>query len=697
MFDISDGDFLNNGIKIIDGIAGGGKSSKIDNYFKSRDISYQRLTSTNRLRRDAMDRYNMPVKTIAAGLFNNNGGHFYTSPKAPEAQHIVIDEILQTSPKAIQWCIDNADNANIIITTDSRQLLAPENADIMQESFDKLKYMPNVIYRTVTKTLRARNAKTEKLYNQFYELAAEPITFSAHNIIETFPNIIHYEDMPYDPHDAYITHDNLTEDYLYKDKEFCANPNLDIIPKGYLASNPPKDLTKYPLLSQIEANRTHTQSYTQVMNVGSAVRFQGSEVTDTQKLYFLIQPDSVVSARELYTVITRMWDINSFVIVLVNTPVKYTLTTFNDKPVKTRKYLKLNEDKDTELLTPKAMDKLLAEHDTDEIYYDRTVIRNYKGKALYKSNKHVADVVGKSNKSTAGSLARRDASLKYSYMDEIYSILDNKNLTRLTPIQKAGRHKDDYEVDIYSAFPTVLKYERMPIDGFLSLDGPHDNMLNFYVYKGTAEFTNNAIITDDLNTYITSHNIGETEYLFSTPCKEGCLIGDILYEKAFDTVESKKEIKNIHYGYFNKPYVEISFDKSCYVKSEEHIYELLACQINSQMLYYMMMLKDAINGTSIIVDAVQFSCYDDSIVNKVKSVLPDHFDFRIKGNGEFFKIVDGEKVKTDYILYQSYENLPTKKEKHAKQKKEWAQQHREQINAQYRKRYAERKKVKENE
>ena len=54
IFNISITDFLNPyKIKIIDGIAGAGKSSIIHNFFKEKNISYMRCTSTNRLKRDA--------------------------------------------------------------------------------------------------------------------------------------------------------------------------------------------------------------------------------------------------------------------------------------------------------------------------------------------------------------------------------------------------------------------------------------------------------------------------------------------------------------------------------------------------------------------------------------------------------------------------------------------------------------------
>ena len=214
MFGVNDQKFLENGIKIIDGIAGGGKSSRIDNFFKSQDQTYSRLTSTNRLRRDAEDRYNMTVKTIAAGLFSNKNGHFYSEEKDAPNKNVVIDEILQTTPKAIDWCRNHADHTNIIITTDSKQLMSPENETAMRRAFDALAHDPNVVYTTITETLRARNAETKALYEEFYGIADSDQLFDVDYITHRFNNVILYKDLDYKTNEAFVKHNNLTKDFI---------------------------------------------------------------------------------------------------------------------------------------------------------------------------------------------------------------------------------------------------------------------------------------------------------------------------------------------------------------------------------------------------------------------------------------------------------------------------------------------------
>lgn len=659
MFGLTDTEVLQHGIKIIDGIAGGAKSSKTDQFFKSHNVPYARFTSTNRLRRDASERYDMDVKTIAAGLFHNHGTNFYAEERDPIAENIVIDEILQTDPRAIEWCVNHADTTNIIITTDSRQLLSPESEHKMKAAFEDLKSMPSTIYRTVTDTLRARDEKTKALYNELYEIAESEMTFNLESLMMRFHTIIDYDKMEYSPMDAYITHDNLTEDFLYKDKDFISNPLLDLVPKGYIASKPPKDLSTYPVLSQIEAKRMKARSYTQVMNVGSAVRFQGSEVDTSQKLYYLIQPSSVISARELYTVVTRMWSIDSFVIVVCETPKQYKLQTFNGIPVKTHKYLTLSTapGKSTEVLSNKAMDDLVSSYDTKDIYFDRDVVRSTKGPNLYvrQGAQHTPLLT---SKSTAGSIARRDAKLNYSYMDEVYHIFEENGIDHARGIHKLGAHdKSDFEIDIFSAHPTMLKFEKMPIDGFLSTDGPHKDMLNFYIYDGEGGFTRNSIITDDLKNLLEKDYPGHSKYLFSTPFTVGTFPGDWLYNKAHDTQETKKEIKEIHYGYYQKPYLKLSLNGDCYVRYENHKYELLICQIFSQLLYYMLQIYEKLNGTAIVIDAVQFPCYDEDALKNIKSILPDYVDFRIRTDKE-------------HVLYQTYDNLLTKADKKREKERE---------------------------
>lgn len=660
MFGLTDAEVLQHGIKIIDGIAGGAKSSKTDQFFRSHNIPYARFTSTNRLRRDASERYNMDVKTIAAGLFHNHGTNFYAEERDPIAENIVIDEILQTDPRAIEWCVNHADTTNIIITTDSRQLLSPESEYKMQTAFDNLKSMPSTIYRTVTDTLRARDDKTKALYNELYEIAESEMTFNLTSLMKRFHTVIDYDKMEYSPTDAYITHDNLTEDFLYKDKGFISNPLLDLVPKGCIASKPPKDLSTYPILSQMEAERMHARAYTQVMNVGSAVRFQGSEVDNTQKLYYLIQPGSVISARELYTVVTRMWSIDSFVIVVCETPQQYKLKTFNGLPVKTHKYLTLSiaPFNSTVVLSNSAMDEFVSMYDRDDIYFDRDSVRSTKGPNLYirQGTQHTPMSL---SKSSAGSLARRDSKLNYTYMDEVYHIFEENGIDHARGIHKLGTQSEsNYEIDVFSAHPTMLKFEKMPSDGFLVKDGPHKDMLNFYLYDGEGGFTRNSIITDDLKSLLDKDHPGHSKYLFSTPYTIGTFPGDWLYTKAHDTQESKKSLKGIHYGYYQKPYLQLSLMGDCYVRYENYKYELLICQIFSQLLYYMLQIYEKLNGVSIVIDAVHFPCYDKNTVDIVKSILPDYVDFRIRTEDRLT------------VLYKTYEDLPTKEDKKREKERE---------------------------
>lgn len=670
MFNIADSEFLNNGIKIIDGIAGAAKSSKTDAFFRNQNIPYSRFASTNRLSRDAQDRYNMEVKTIAAGLFVNQGTFFYAEEKDPPAKNIVIDEILQASPKAITWCINHADKANIILTTDSRQMLSPENEQGMLKAFEQLKSDPNVIYENVTETLRARTEATKALYEELYEKAELPILYDIDYLIKKFERVIDYKDLEYNTSDAYITHDNITEDFLYRDKSFCTNPYLDLIPKGYLSARPPKDLSKYPVLSQLQAERKKIKSYTQVMNVGSPVRFQGSEVDSSKKLYYLVQPNSKVSSRELYTVITRMWDIDSFNIVICDTPKEYKLNTFNNLPVKTHAYLVLPDTGNTIGMTPKEMSNFCAQYDTDEVYYDRTEVLGNNGNLYKYVNTGAKRIEYPRQKNSVGALARRDSKLNYSYMDQVYHILDQHNLPFIRCANTVKRKGDKYGMDVYSAHPTMLAHEKMPIDGKLKTDGPDPDMLNFYyideVY--TDDTKTNLIITDDLKNYFEKTGRAHCTYLFSTPYSIGCYPGEYLYAQAYNCKESKQEVKKAHYGYYQKHYIEKSIEGDCYVRYPKYIYELLIASVFSQLQYYMWQIYDALNGTAINVDAVSFGCYNEDTVKTIRDILPDYVNFRIL-DGEN-KVMRDDKLKP-VVLYQSYEELKTRAEKRAEYKKNW--------------------------
>lgn len=160
-----------NFIKVIDGIAGAGKSSALHKILKDNKILYLRTTSTNKLKKDAMARYpECNCQTVAGGLFTTNlkDGGYYREYKDVEEDTIVIDEILQTNSKVFQYCIDNIGKKNIIITTDSHQMLAPGQGIFILEEFKKFCKREDVYYVELTNTLRARNPETKAIFEELY-------------------------------------------------------------------------------------------------------------------------------------------------------------------------------------------------------------------------------------------------------------------------------------------------------------------------------------------------------------------------------------------------------------------------------------------------------------------------------------------------------------------------------------------------
>lgn len=345
VFSITDSDFLDSSyVKCIHGVAGRGKSSVINDFFQRNGIDYLWATSTNKLKRDANERYGCNATTVCSGLFYNKDMKFYISEKDPDVNTIVIDEILQTNTKIFDWIANHVGYYNIIVMTDMKQMLAMENnnsSKSMLQCFKDFLDEPYVISDEGTDTKRARNKETkekiEYLYTKSDELATE---FNRDMKTGRFP-VISYEDMFFDKNDIYITHMNETEDYLYRDKNFAGIKweNDDLIPKGGIANKPPKELSKQPILSQLQAERLGSRSYCQLKNVGSCTRYQGSECTDKQTLYYIITEDSKITNREWYTVVSRCWSLDSIVIVIAKRVVNMRLTNFNGRKIKDAKIL----------------------------------------------------------------------------------------------------------------------------------------------------------------------------------------------------------------------------------------------------------------------------------------------------------------------------------------------------------------------
>lgn len=178
--------------------------------------------------------------------------------------------------------------------------------------------------------------ETKAKIEELYEKSSDTFGQFDRDLESGLFDIINYEEMPFSTKDIYITHLNVTEDFLYRDKSFATSSfNSDeLIPKGSIASRPPKDYTRYPILSQLQANKLGSRAYYQLANVGSCTRYQGSECRSDQKLYYIITQDSKVTDREWYTVVSRCWSLSSIIIVIAHRKDHEQITTFAGKKVK---------------------------------------------------------------------------------------------------------------------------------------------------------------------------------------------------------------------------------------------------------------------------------------------------------------------------------------------------------------------------
>ena len=271
-------------------------------------------------------------------------------------------------------------------------------------------------------------------------------------------------------------------------------------------------------------------------------------------------------------------------------------------------------------------------------------------------------------KFTARSLVDKEAYFDYTFMDDVYKILNDHNVERISYCHYKNRsQKSDfsYDLDLFSAYPAILKFGKLPIDGKIYTEYDK-NKMNFFLYKG-QELTENCIITDAIADYVSNK---EKEYLFSTDYRVGSKMGDYLWEKAHKTEEDKKSLKSVHYGYWQKPFLESHVENrksiilneetkemekgtrrtGYYVRVESHNHELLMVAICCEMLSIILKMIGVCNGY-VQIDALHFN--DNKNIQPLKNFMATNYpnlDYRIEDK------VNGE------IIYKSYEDLKTKKE-----------------------------------
>ncbi len=617
-FGITDEEFLAKTTKIITGMAGSAKSSNSIKIFQKYNLLDDTLicTSCNLLKRYAEARYGVKCETIASAVCKTINGIFYCEEKEPEVNNIILDEILLTDIRVIKWVENHTGKYNIIILTDECQMLSPHTGERMLQEFKKLKKKPGVKNINLKKSYRPRTKETEKYYEKCYNsvLNNTSLFYEA----KTQMKVIPFSQMEFNHNNIYICHTNEIEKYIYHVYNVADDYTADLIPKGTIARKPPKDLSKYPIMCQIDANGKQI-GYLQPINIGSATRYQGSEVKDNQTLYFICESFSRVEAREWYTVVTRCYDIRSIVIVIVDLPKKQPLTVYNHKPVKPTRMFnlpdvklldgrKLSEAKvedDKIKLSPEDID-LLAKYaaDTKDIHYD-------KNKFFFNGNLVCVEEVEtedekqeveqekktKKSKCSMFSMLEKEPDFSFDYMDDFYRSYEKAQEDRpagvvetdlirsamLTNIsndmflsgtkKERDKRKYKYGLDLRASYPSILNFEKLPTSrnffprpqemkgdyaGKISIPEKEDR-IDWFCFFGSKILPWGSVVTGELARYIQEgdkYGIESCVYIGSSEAKRGSDMGRRLYDMATDCEETNEERKECHYGFAEKPYLD---------------------------------------------------------------------------------------------------------------------------------------------
>lgn len=301
------------------------------------------------------------------------------------------------------------------------------------------------------------------------------------------------------------------------------------------------------------------------------------------------------------------------------------------------------------------LDEIIMNNESDKYWWDTSKII-IDGVTYYR-NSIVNDNV--SNKSTANSLIKKEPVFDYSFMDEVYEILDNHKINMIWYARPMKSDKEancsndlQYQIDLYSAFPHILKYEKLPVDGKLYTEENKDRM-NFYNYRGKF-LLHDCIITDDLKNYVEEHYNEKCEFLFSTNYQVGSKMGDKLIDMSYKNKKTKADAKQVHYGYYQKKFLQYDKKQDCYVRNPKYNHELLMVAILSQLSFIMLNISRIIGCSGdFVTDAFFFRKEPD--INHIRSEMTrlfKNYDYRI-----FDTWKEGRDDKHGNILFKSYPDL----------------------------------------
>ena len=705
-FNIKRKDFLDpSKIKIIDGIAGAAKSSHLHKIFTAEKIPYARYTSTNKLKKDAERRYGCRCETIAGGLFHTENGEFFKAEKDECPHDIVIDEFMQTEKKVFTWVNNHVGAHNIIMCTDTCQMLSPYNGDLMAEAYEDFIKQDNVIVIHLDTTYRARDKETEEYYNDCYRavrtgLQKYPAFKKSHPPIS-------FEQVEYNYNDVYITHTNEIERKLFNEWGVSSDYLAPLIPKGSISRKEPKDSGKYPIIPQAAATG-YQGGYWQPEHIGTPTRYQGSEVTENQKLYFFVERNSRVEPREWYTVISRCYRISSLQIVYVDVEKSKPLKEFNGYPIIQTTAFHIPEDfvfptgqKIDDFKDPKSGKYLIPEDrmgdirrriEAEELPYNPDIFI-YKGELGHQQRENSA-----SRARTIYGMLKKEPELRFDYMDDFLRTLERRqrelNGTGVERVECdwvsgpmfnnfsidggiRGKKSYQYGLDLKAAYPHILNNAPLPTGKFTPAPDGYPTWvfhpkkvtdgLDWFLYHATG----NMVVDEwSIMTWECAYALSESGcegvfvYLGSTEYQTGSKIGKWLHEMCHKSVESAEEIKELHYGFMQKKYMDCVMKRNGkseilgYTLNDVYRYELLMCAIRSRLTFIMTALKGMIYGEDwnhgfVNVDCLYFDTdYNIEELGKAAAKMLPDYDFRIFDN----------KSEGHPILFKTYENLKTKAE-----------------------------------
>lgn len=684
IFGISDKDLYDkNKLKIIDGIAGAGKSSLLVSELESHGDRFCLASFSNALKFAAADRFGCECDTICGCCFTNTPYPRAEEKDVTDYKTVILDECILDGMACLKWAKNHVGSVNIIMLTDSHQMLAVDDSGMVLKEFQKLAKLKSTVYVQITETKRARDEKTKDMYNTLFNINSDQL-FDINDAQKLFDcDVINFADVDFDHNNAYICHSNKIEHEVYKRYDLMTRRDIPLIPKNHISRNRSVDFSKYPIVCQQVALEKRLDAFLQPACCGSVVRFQGREVDKDAQCYFLVEPSSLFTGRELYTVGTRCQSSKSIHIVIVNIEeykgpekireidvVKKVILDLPDHP-KTYKHVSMNE-----------MAKIIKQFGEPDVYYSTDYITNGENIIYSTWNNSRLNAFADINEDpdnytvtmkrkkggrtrTIKSVTRKDSTMHFDFMDKVYDILKTDvNPPRIQNPKNCNKSQFTKLCDIFAAFPTVLHYADMPAAGPIYTERS-DDLFNFYKYKGHV-VTNGSLIDEEL-----ANKLGDSEYMFSTNKQKGCQLGHYTYNECFTSVEKKKRVReDFLWGELEGNFYEVETlvvngeVTQKYVKHERRVLELVACALWSKLCCIML---DAVSS----IKAKDFVVVTDGLFYNGETIpkMPEWCDYRIDDKQKERLLGKGDD-KYGNVIYKTYEDLPTENQLKVRRRKQ---------------------------